>query len=137
MKHKPKNLLLSCGKKKPLFTSIESHTRARTRQDILMPARCFQLTLVMKVYLAMRILHNPELCMADAASEQLETGSSRSGGGADASSLGGGKQGMLVAVRCMEVGLVGEKGSKVPNFAVQELSLEMDFQLSLSWTYSP
>lgn len=67
----------------------------------------------------------------------LETGSSRSGGAGDTSSLGGGRQGMLVAVRCMEVGLVGEKGSKVPNFAIQELSLEMDFQLSLSWTYSP
>lgn len=78
-----------------------------------------------------------QICFVCAASEQLETGSSRSGGGADANSLGGGKQGMLVAVRCMEVGLVGEKGSKVPNFAVQELSLEMDFQLSLSWTYNP
>lgn len=67
----------------------------------------------------------------------LETGSSRSGGAGDASSVGSGRQGMLMAVRCMEVGLVGEKGSKVPNFAVQELSLEMDFQLNLSWTYNP
>lgn len=67
----------------------------------------------------------------------METGSSRSGGaGGDASSAAG-RQGMLVAVRCMEVGLVGEKGSKVPNFALQQLSLEMDFQLSLSWHYNP
>lgn len=42
---------------------------------------------------------------------------------------------MLVAIRCMEVALVGEKGSKVPNLALQELSLEMDFQLSISWQY--
>lgn len=64
-------------------------------------------------------------------------GSSRSGGGGGDASSATGKQGMLVAIRCMEVGLVGEKGSKVPNFALQELSLEMDFQLSLSWQYNP
>ena len=71
------------------------------------------------------------------ASELLEVGSSRSGGGGGDASSAAGKQGMLVAIRCMEVGLVGEKGSKVPNFALQELSLEMDFQLSLSWQYNP
>lgn len=68
-------------------------------------------------------------------SEALEAGSSRSGGG-DASSAAG-KQGMLVALRCMEVALLGEKGSKVPNFALQELSLEMDFQLNVSWHFNP
>lgn len=44
---------------------------------------------------------------------------------------------MLVALRCMEVALLGEKGSKVPNFALQELSLEMDFQLNVSWHFNP
>ena len=44
---------------------------------------------------------------------------------------------MLVAVRCAEVALVGERGTKVPNFAVAELSLELEFQLSLSCVFNP
>ena len=39
-------------------------------------------------------------------------------------------------VRCQDVGLLGERGSKVPNATIGQLSIEVELQLTLSLEYS-
>lgn len=58
--------------------------------------------------------------------------------GAEAASTSGasGRSGMWIVVRCSEVGLLGERGSKVPSAAIGELSLEIELSLALDFEYS-
>lgn len=44
--------------------------------------------------------------------------------------------GLLVVVRLEEVGLVGEKGSKVPSASFAEISIELELQLTLAFEFS-
>ena len=63
------------------------------------------------------------------------TGSQAGHGGGDAASVSG-RTGLWVVVRCCDMGLVGERGTKVPNAAIGELSLELELSLALSYEYS-
>ena len=54
----------------------------------------------------------------------------------EGSSAGGtSRQGLFVVVRLCEVSLIGEKGSRVPNAAIAEISVEIELALTLSLAY--
>lgn len=41
-----------------------------------------------------------------------------------------------MVVRLSEVGLIGEKGTKVPNASIAEISLELELSLTFTFDYS-
>ena len=43
---------------------------------------------------------------------------------------------MWCVIRCQDVGLLGERGSKVPNASIGQLSIEMELQLTLALEFS-
>ena len=53
-----------------------------------------------------------------------------------ASTCASGRAGLWVVLRLSEVGLVGERGSKVPNASIGELSLEIEVALALDFEFS-
>ncbi len=64
---------------------------------------------------------------SDAASERDDV---------DSGSGTGGHQGVFAVVRCSGVGLVGERGTGMPNASIAELSIEIDFSMSITFEYS-
>ena len=53
-----------------------------------------------------------------------------------ASTSASGRAGLWVVLRLSDVGLVGERGSKVPNASIGELSLEVEVALALTFEYA-
>lgn len=53
-----------------------------------------------------------------------------------ASTSASGRAGLWVVLRLSDVGLVGERGSKVPNASIGELSLEVEIALALTFEYA-
>jgi hypothetical protein len=53
-----------------------------------------------------------------------------------ASTSTSGRAGLWVVLRLSDVGLVGERGSKVPNASIGELSLEIEVALALDFEYA-
>ena len=65
------------------------------------------------------------------------TGTSQNSGAMDsASTSASGRAGLWVVLRLSDVGLVGERGSKVPNASIGELSLEIEVALALTFEYA-
>ena len=65
------------------------------------------------------------------------TGTSQGSGAMDsASTSSSGRAGLWVVLRLSSVGLVGERGSKVPNASIGELSLEIEVALALDFEYA-
>ena len=52
------------------------------------------------------------------------------------SGSGGSRKGMFVVVRLSEVGLIGEKGTKVPNASIAEISVEIELNLTFKFEYT-
>ena len=67
----------------------------------------------------------------------VRTGTSQGSGAMDsASTCASGRAGLWAVLRLSEVGLVGERGSKVPNASIGELSLEIEVALALDFEFS-
>ncbi|KAK9802713.1 hypothetical protein WJX73_010173 [Symbiochloris irregularis] len=65
------------------------------------------------------------------------TGSTEGGEtGAEASSTTSGRRGLFAVVRCNDLALLGERGSKVPNATIGQLSLEIEVAMTLSLEYT-
>lgn len=47
-----------------------------------------------------------------------------------------GRTGLWLALRCADVALVGERGSKVPSAQIGQLALEIELSLALDYEYS-
>jgi hypothetical protein len=62
----------------------------------------------------------------------------RSSEAPEAASMSGtsSRSGMWIVVQCSGVGLLGERGSKVPSASIGELSLEIELSLALDFEYS-
>lgn len=83
-------------------------------------------------------------CWPGADGEGAPALEARPGGGAtersseamSAATSASGRSGMWVAVRCAEVGLLGERGSKVPGAAIEQLTLELEFSLALDFEFT-
>ena len=55
----------------------------------------------------------------------------------DSTSGGGGsRKGLFVVVRLSDVGLIGEKGTKVPNASIAEISVEVELCLTFSFEFT-
>ncbi len=52
------------------------------------------------------------------------------------SGSGGHRKGLFVVVRLSEVGLIGEKGTKVPNASIAEISVEVELCLTFNFEYT-
>ena len=52
------------------------------------------------------------------------------------SGSGGHRKGLFVVVRLSEVGLSGEKGTKVPNASIAEISVEVELCLTFNFEYT-
>lgn len=52
------------------------------------------------------------------------------------SGSGGNRKGLFVVVRLSEVGLIGEKGTKVPNASIAEISVEIELTLTFNFEYT-
>ena len=77
---------------------------------------------------------NSVMVTGDTGEGNSERGSE---GGLDSLSQGGSnRKGLLVVVRLSEVGLIGEKGTKVPNTSIAEISLEVELSLTFKFDYS-
>lgn len=53
-----------------------------------------------------------------------------------ASGSGGNRKGLFVVVRLSEVGLIGEKGTKVPNASIAEISVEVELCLTFKFEFT-
>ncbi|KAL0049997.1 hypothetical protein WJX82_002413 [Trebouxia sp. C0006] len=73
-----------------------------------------------------------------AGTEYWEGGTERgSEAGLDSvSGSGGHRKGLFVVVRLSEVGLIGEKGTKVPNASIAEISVEVELCLTFNFEYT-
>ena len=78
------------------------------------------------------------MCSAAARTmASVRTGTSQGSGAMDsASTSASGRAGLWVVLRLSDVGLVGERGSKVPNASIGELSLEIEVALALSFEFA-
>ena len=65
------------------------------------------------------------------------TGASTEGdSGLDAASVSTGRRGLFAVVRCNDLALLGERGSKVPNAAIGQLTLEIEVAMNLHLEYT-
>lgn len=46
------------------------------------------------------------------------------------------RSGLWIVVKCSEVGLLGERGSKVPSASIGELALEVELSLAMEFEFS-
>ena len=76
------------------------------------------------------------LCWHAGGWDGSEAGASESRDDADSGSGAGGHTGVFAVVRCSGVGLVGERGTGVPNASIAEISIEMDFSMSITLEYA-
>ena len=61
---------------------------------------------------------------------------SGAGSAPDTASQAAGRRGLWAVIRCQDVGLLGERGSKVPNASIGQLSIEVEVALTLHLEYS-
>lgn len=74
--------------------------------------------------------------MEDFDAASTTGGSTEGDSGLDAASSSTQRRGLFAVVRCNDVALLGEKGSKVPNASIGQLSLEIEIAMTLSLEYN-
>lgn len=56
--------------------------------------------------------------------------------GGDTASASTSRRGLFAVVRCQDVALLGERGTKVPNASIEQLSLEIEVAMTLNLEYN-
>ena len=70
-----------------------------------------------------------------ARADEWDRATSGAGSAHESGSQVAGRRGLWCVIRCQDVGLLGERGSKVPNATIGQLSIEVELQLTLALEY--
>ena len=78
------------------------------------------------------------ICQVLAGGDSWESSTERgSEAGADSTSASGSnRKGLFVEVRLSDLGLIGEKGTKVPNASIAEFSVEVELCLTFQFEFT-